>query len=83
MRFHEDYIGVRGLYYLGVPKDGTLAGITFCGRSASIKNATEDLLYLDKMDQVLGKTRVSGRYEGCFYGKEINVAGRKIRIALV
>ena len=80
MRFSEENIGLRALFYLGVPHEGTPLNVTFCGRSTSVARATEDLLYLDKLDQVRGKTRVSGRYEGGFYGKQINVAGRKIRI---
>jgi hypothetical protein len=80
MRFNEDNIGDRALFYLGLPQEGNLWGITFCGRSTSVARATEDLLYLDKTDQVRGKTRVSGRYEGGFYGRLITVAGRKIRI---
>jgi len=80
MRFSEENIGLRSLFYLGIPREGTLLGVTFCGRSTSVARATEDLLYLDKLDQVRGKTRVSGKYAGGFYGKQLNVAGRKIRI---
>jgi hypothetical protein len=80
MRFSEENIGLRALYYLGVPREGTPLYVTFCGRSTSVARATEDLLYLDRMDQVRGKTRVSGRYAGGFYGKQINVAGTKIYI---
>ncbi|HET8783803.1 MAG TPA: hypothetical protein VFM63_15425, partial [Pyrinomonadaceae bacterium] len=36
--------------------------------------------YLDKMDQVRGKTRVSGQYARGFYSGELKVAGRKIRM---
>ena len=80
MRFSEENIGLRGLYYLGVPREGTPLHVTFCSRSTSVDRATEDLLYLDKLDQVRGKTRVSGKYEGGFYRKELNVAGRKVRL---
>jgi hypothetical protein len=56
MRFSEDNIGDRALFYLGDPRDGALLALSFCGRSADVKRATEDLLYLDKMDEVRGKT---------------------------
>src|SRR6185503_5971534 len=80
MRFSEEYIGGRALYYLGdVPTDNQSMVVSFCGRSASVERASEDLLYLDKLDQVRGKTRVSGKYAGGFYGRELKVAGRKIR----
>lgn len=80
MRFSEETIGDRVLIYEGRPPGGTLWGVSFCGRSASVERATEDLLYLDKLDQVRGKTRVSGKYAGGFYARELKVAGRKIRI---
>ena len=80
MRFSEEYIGGRALYYLGdVPANNEPMVVSFCGRSASVERATEDLLYLDKLDQVRGKTRVSGKYAGGFYGRDLKVAGRKIR----
>ncbi len=80
MRFSEGNIGQRVLLYVGIPPAGTLWVVSFCGRSTSVERATEDLLYLDKMDQVRGKTRVSGTYGRGFYGQELKVAGRKIRI---
>jgi len=81
MRFSEEYIGGRALYYLGdVPANNEPMVVSFCGRSASVERATEDLLYLDKLDQVRGKTRVSGRYERGFYAGELKVAGWKVRI---
>jgi hypothetical protein len=80
IRFSETDIGNRLLLYTGVPRDGEPLAVSFCGRSGGVKRATEDLLYLDKIDQVRGKTRVSGRYEGAFYRGELKVAGRKIRI---
>ena len=80
MRFSEETIGDRILLYEGRPPAGTPWSVSFCGRSASVERATEDLLYLDKMDEVRGKTRVSGKYTGGFYGRELKVGGRKIRI---
>ncbi len=80
MRFSEETIGDQILLYEGRPPAGTPWSASFCGRSTGVKSATEDLLYLDKLDQVRGKTRVSGKYTGGFYGRELKVAGRKIRI---
>lgn len=80
MTFSEQNIGYRLLIYQSRPSAGRLWGVSVCGRSAVVDRATEDLLYLDKMDQVQGKTRVSGKYGKSFYAKDVNVAGRKIRI---
>lgn len=80
MRFSEESIGHRSLFYLGRPPADQPWVVSFCGRSTSVERATEDLLYLDKLDQVRGKTRVSGRYERGFYGGELKVAGWKVRI---
>ena len=76
----EEQIGQQSLVYLNVPPAGSDWRASSCGRSKNIKNATEDLLYLDKMDQVGGKTRVSGQYAPGFYRGELKVDGRKIRI---
>jgi hypothetical protein len=78
--FHDQQVGARFLLYLPVPQPGSAWRAYACGRSKFVTRATEDLLYLDKMDQVRGKTRVSGRYAGGSYGGELKVAGRKIRI---
>ncbi|HET7113141.1 MAG TPA: hypothetical protein VFI57_05830 [Pyrinomonadaceae bacterium] len=79
-RFSDEMMGQRFLFYLRVPPAGSDWRVSSCGRSKSVKRATEDLLYLDKMDEVRGQTRVSGRYAGGFYGGELKVAGRTIRI---
>ncbi|HET8782007.1 MAG TPA: hypothetical protein VFM63_06295, partial [Pyrinomonadaceae bacterium] len=77
----EEQIGQQSLVYLNVPAAGSDWKAWSCGRSKHrLKNATEDLLYLDKMDQVRGKTRVSGQYARGFYSGELKVAGRKIRM---
>ncbi len=80
MRFSEETIGCRLLLYLGRPRGDQPWVVSFCGRSTSVARAAEDLLYLDKMDQVRGKTRVSGTYARGFYGGELKVAGWKVRI---
>ncbi len=75
----ESQIGQQSLVYLNVPAAGSDWRASACGRSHHrAKDAIEDLLYLDKMDQVRGKTRVSGRYLPDT--KDVKVAGRKMRI---
>jgi hypothetical protein len=77
----EEQIGQQSLVYLNVPPAGADWRASSCGRSKHrLKNATEDLLYLDKMDQVRGKTRVSGQYAAGLYRGELKVGGRTIRI---
>jgi len=78
--FWDDLVGERVLLYLQTPRAGSDWRVSSCGRSTAVKNATEDLLYLDKMDQRRGKTRVSGRYVKGFYSGELTIAGKKIRI---
>jgi hypothetical protein len=80
MRFSEQTVGSRMLFYVGRPPDGSQWVVSFCGRSRGVADAAEDLLYLDKLEEVRGKTRISGRYAGGFYGLELRVANRKIRI---
>jgi hypothetical protein len=53
-------------------------GISGCGRSKSAEYESTDLLYLENLDKVRGKTRIYGRV-GFAYGRE-NAQGRKIRI---
>jgi hypothetical protein len=79
-RFSDEMIGQRSLMYLNTPRPGSKWRVSSCGRSGNVKNVTEDLLYLDKMDQVRGKTRVSGRYVRGFYTGDLVVADKKIRI---
>ncbi|HEU4767553.1 MAG TPA: hypothetical protein VFS77_09260 [Pyrinomonadaceae bacterium] len=78
--FRESDIGKQSLLYIGRPPAGEKWRAFTCGRSNSMKNAAEDLLYLDKLDQVRGKTRVSGKY-GLKYGNSgLVVANRTIKI---
>ena len=78
--FGDRDVGERFLLYLSVPRDASQWRVSICGRSQNEKHATEDLLYLDRMDEVRGKTRVSGKYGPRMARVEMNVAGRKIRI---
>ena len=76
----EIAIGSEILVYPKAPKEQNLRWLVpNCGRTKPISQATEDLLYLDNMNKLRGKTRVSGNY-GAFVKQDINIAHRKIRI---
>lgn len=78
--FSEESIGEQFLFYLnsnerspGVWYAGT------CGRSNGLRYANDDLLYLNDLERVRGKTRLSGTVR--FYdGGARSVEGKKIRI---
>lgn len=77
--FKEEYIGESFLFYLNTPKtESPLWVASTCGRSRGLKRATEDLLYLDNLKKLRGKTRVSGEY-GKWNGKDFEIANKKIR----
>ena len=89
--FDEESIGHEFLFYLARPeklaKDSFLASkgrdlwFAFgCGRSTGISRATEDLLYLENVAKLRGKTRISGRLGGGFAHPDIDVEGKKIKI---
>ncbi len=59
--FYEDDIGKEYLFYLDSPsKDEKLWYEHGLGRSHVLEHAADDLLYLNKMDNVRGRTRISG-----------------------
>lgn len=59
--FHEDTVDKKYLFYLTAPPKGyTLWYEEGLGRSRPLEYAAEDLLYLNKMDKVRGRTRISG-----------------------
>ena len=78
--FNEIGIDSEILLYLRAPKEQYHRwNISTCGRTKPVLQATEDLLYLDNMSKLRGKTRVSGNY-GAWANPDINKAHRKIRI---
>ncbi len=79
--FNEKSIGQQYLFYLSAPERGERFWLAFtCGRSRGLQYASDDLLYLNKLEQVRGKTRLSGTI--LFSGnREAEVAGRLIRVA--
>jgi hypothetical protein len=88
--FSEKSIGRQYLFYLARPekvaddpymppnKRGLWVGFT-CGRSNVLSRATEDLLYLENMKKVRGKTRISGTL-GRWRDVDLPVEGRRVRI---
>ncbi len=77
---YEQGVGEELLLYLSRPeKPSEPFYISTCSRSRSVEGAREDLLYLENMDKVRGRTRVSGviEEEG---GEDEDVAGLQIRI---
>ncbi len=87
--FSEKAVGNEYLFYLDAKpdKDKIWAAIT-CSRSNSVKYAAADLLYLEKMAKVRGKTRLSGAItqsiRAAVEGEESSyhqLAGRKVRVS--
>ena len=63
-QFAEDWVGGKFLLYLYRPdKPSEPYVISTCGRSRGLDGAPEDLLYLENIDRVKGRTRVSGVLE--------------------
>jgi hypothetical protein len=59
--FSDEDIGAEYLFYLGAkPVKPNLWVAGTCSRSTSRQWAAADLLYLDKLEAVIGKTRLSG-----------------------
>lgn len=78
--FYEEEIGTQYLLYLYRPEKSTGHFIvSACNRSRSLEYANDDLLYLDNLDKVRGRTRVSGVLDQDG-GADSDVVGRKIRI---
>lgn len=88
--FKEESVGDRALLYLATPK--TLSdfpylpskdpGLWFafgCGRSKGLAGASDDLLYLENMSKLRGKTRISGRLGG-WQNPDLSVKAKKIKI---
>src|SRR5690349_1987125 len=89
--FDEESVGHQFLFYLSRPEKlatrdylpSKEKGLWFafgCGRSRGLGGATEDLLYLEKLSKVRGKTRISGTIGGGFAYPDIDVDGKKIKI---
>lgn len=78
--FNEGDVNEQYLFYLNsIETDPNFWVASGCRRSNRLQDATDDLLYLNKMEKVRGKTRISGTLE--FEGNtDLSVAARTIRI---
>lgn len=88
--FDEESIGHQFLFYLARPeklaeydylpsKDPGLWFAFACGRSSGLAGSTDDLLYLENLKKVRGKTRISGTIGG-WQNPDLDVEGMKIKI---
>ena len=78
--FSEESVGHRYLFYLKtLGKREKVLLATTCGRSGVVERRGDDLLYLDNLSKVRGKTRISGTVE---FEKEteLSAAGRTVRV---
>lgn len=87
--FNPDSVGHQFLFYLKSPEKfiGSSLGLEEslwyaggCGRSAGLGGATDDLLYLENMAKVRGKTRISGTIGASWPNSDVDVEGKKIKI---
>ncbi|MBC8029917.1 MAG: carboxypeptidase regulatory-like domain-containing protein [Pyrinomonadaceae bacterium] len=77
--FYEDDVGKEYLFYLHwPPKDENLWYEFGLGRSHRLEYAADDLLYLNKMDKMRGRTRISGVLD--VDGDGLSSEGQTIRI---
>lgn len=92
--WNEKSIGGKYLFYLGEPSERyheealgqTIEGAkipmyrtSFCGRSTDLDDADDDLAYLDNLEKLKGKTRVSGELSFSSDEKK-SVEGIEVRI---
>lgn len=81
--FDERSVGQRFLFYLRQrEKNSKMWYVGACGRSRDVQSAedpTADLLYLKRLREVSGKTRISGTIQ-FLQGPDVSVEGRAIRI---
>lgn len=75
--FVADWIGEKFLFYLYRPeKPGEPFVVSTCNRSTGLEAANDDLLYLENIDRVKGRTRISGVLEV----EDEPTAGEQVRI---
>jgi len=88
--YAEESVGHQYLFYLDRPeklsRDEFLpskepgAWFAFgCGRSGGLAGAADDLLYLENLKKVRGKTRISGTLDS-WQNPDLDVAGKKVKI---
>lgn len=78
--FDEQSVGHQYLFYLSPPKRAGDRWYAFtCGRSGELRYAADDLLYLNRLEQVRGKTRLSGTLS-FRNDADTEVGGRLLRV---
>jgi hypothetical protein len=78
--FYDEDLGAKYLLYLFRPeKPSEPYYVSTCNRSQGLEGAYDDLRYLENMEKLRGRTRVSGsvRREGADFE---NVEGQRVRI---
>jgi hypothetical protein len=79
--FSEKLVGEQFLFYLDSPgKRSSIWVGNGCGRSGGLKHVAADLLYLNKLERVRGKSRLSGTLRTFNRDNGLNVENRRIRI---
>ncbi len=76
--FTQDSIGDQFLLYLKRPEQDLWYAYS-CGRSRELEGASDDLLYLENMNKLRGKTRISGRLGG-WQNPNLDAEGKTITI---
>jgi hypothetical protein len=78
--FYEEDVGKEYLFYLDSPPDDKELWYEFgFRRSKALEYANDDLLYLNKMDKVRGRTRISGVLDDDGLAG-LSLEGQRIRI---
>ena len=77
--FYEDDVGKEYLFYLDSPPKNELWYEYGLGRSQLLEHGDDDLLYLNKMDKVRGRTRISGVLDDDGLAG-LNLEGQTIRV---
>ncbi len=77
--FKDPDVGQKYLFYLHRFQGATRWIASTCGRSNPVDQVQDDLLYLNNLNKVRNKTRISGTIRFYYEGSD-SVADRKIRI---
>lgn len=78
--FHKTMIGEQYLLYLDAPERPSESFyISTCNRSRKLEYARDDLLYLNNMDKLRGRTRISGVLS-IDSAEDVGLEGWKIRV---
>ncbi len=79
--FGEELVGKEYLFYLNAANDSLdVWAVSGCGRSSDLSGAADDLLYLNNMPSVLGRTRISGTYGSHENLDDFEVKDKRVRL---